>query len=74
MLQSSDHSRPYIVLSTESNPLTASLPKKTTSSPAERALQRFEITGNAIGQYTIALSLLERKILLEYNTLLPHPQ
>ena len=51
MSQPNPLSRPYIVFSTESNPLTAPLPKKNNQSPAERALQRFAITGNAIGQY-----------------------
>jgi hypothetical protein len=43
--------RTYMVLSAESNPLTAPLPNKNNQSPAERALQRFAIAGNAIGQY-----------------------
>jgi len=53
MSQPNALSRPYFVLSTESNPLTAPLSKKDNQSPAERALQRFAIAGNAIGQYAI---------------------
>ena len=59
MSQPNALSHPYIVLSTESNfPLTAPLSKKNNQSPAERALQRFAITGNAIGQYAINALLL----------------
>jgi len=49
MSQPNAPSRPYIIYSSECNPLTAPLSKKHGQSPAERALQRFAITGNAIG-------------------------
>ncbi|KAF8965087.1 hypothetical protein BDZ97DRAFT_812970 [Flammula alnicola] len=43
-------SQDIITLSAASNPLTAPLAKKAGQSPVERAIERFAITGNAIGK------------------------
>ena len=59
---------PHMVLSEASNPLTAPLPTLTTTSPAERAAQRFAIEGNAVltgGAGTLAL--VSARALLEHG-------
>jgi hypothetical protein len=42
---------PQFVLSTASSPLTGILPKTPGLNPAERAVERFSISGNAIGEF-----------------------
>lgn len=45
---------PKMTLSSESNPLTAPLPMLSSDlSPAERALARFQVEGNAVSKLTV---------------------
>jgi sorbose reductase len=47
-------SLPQINLSTASNPLTGILPKTPGLTPAERAVERFSVSGNAIGEFGLS--------------------
>ena len=53
-MSTSPEDLPRIILSTPSNPLTASLPKTPGLTPAERAVERFSVSGlNAIGEFIV---------------------
>ena len=49
---------PLITLSTSFNPLTAILPKTPGLTPTERAVERFSISGNAIGEFDLSIESL----------------
>jgi sorbose reductase len=47
---------PQITLSTAANPLTKVLPKTPGLTPAQRAVERFSVTGNAIGEFDLIIT------------------
>jgi hypothetical protein len=49
-------SLPQITLSTAANPLTKVLPKTPGLTPAQRAVERFSVTGNAIGEFDLIVA------------------